>query len=78
MSSIIDAEAFFKTLPELDGNSTLQGTVTALYEIGTFLFGNICFFFSFLSHKSLIHHEPMAWLIIFRMSFRRHLHACLW
>lgn len=35
MSSIIDSTAFFKLLPQLDGNSTLQGTVTALYEIGT-------------------------------------------
>jgi hypothetical protein len=35
MSSIIDSEAFFRILPELDGNSTMQGTVTALYEIGT-------------------------------------------
>lgn len=35
MSSIIDSSAFFKLLPQLDGNSTLQGTVTALYEIGT-------------------------------------------
>ncbi|KAJ6084458.1 Major facilitator superfamily domain general substrate transporter [Penicillium sp. IBT 16267x] len=34
MSSIIDSTAFFKLLPQLDGNSTLQGTVTALYEIG--------------------------------------------
>ncbi|KAJ5532110.1 Major facilitator superfamily domain general substrate transporter [Penicillium frequentans] len=34
MSSIIDSSAFFKLLPQLDGNSTLQGTVTALYEIG--------------------------------------------
>ncbi|KAJ5631715.1 Major facilitator superfamily domain general substrate transporter [Penicillium longicatenatum] len=34
MSSIIDSNAFFTLLPQLNGNSTLQGTVTALYEIG--------------------------------------------
>ncbi|KAJ5731034.1 Major facilitator superfamily domain general substrate transporter [Penicillium malachiteum] len=40
MSSIIDSDAFYELLPQLDGNSTLQGTVTALYEIGC-LFGAI-------------------------------------
>ncbi|KAJ5935685.1 hypothetical protein N7466_005232 [Penicillium verhagenii] len=35
MSSIIDSDAFFELLPQLNGNSTLQGTVTALYEIVT-------------------------------------------
>jgi len=34
MSSIIDAPDFTDILTELRGNSTMQGTVTALYEIG--------------------------------------------
>ncbi|KAJ5698248.1 Major facilitator superfamily domain general substrate transporter [Penicillium macrosclerotiorum] len=38
MSSIIDADAFTDVLPELKDNSTMQGTVTALYEVGC-LFG---------------------------------------
>ena len=34
MSSIIDAPDFTDILTELRGNATMQGTVTALYEIG--------------------------------------------
>ncbi|KAJ5326113.1 hypothetical protein MYU51_010687 [Penicillium brevicompactum] len=34
MSSIVDAKAFTDVLTELDGDPTMQGTVTALYEIG--------------------------------------------
>jgi hypothetical protein len=37
MSSIIDAPDFTDVLTELRGNSTMQGTVTALYEIGEWL-----------------------------------------
>ncbi|CAG8215034.1 unnamed protein product [Penicillium salamii] len=40
MSSIIDAPAFTDVLTELRGDATLQGTVTAIYEIGC-LFGAI-------------------------------------
>ncbi|KAJ5484439.1 Major facilitator superfamily domain general substrate transporter [Penicillium expansum] len=40
MSSIIDAPDFTDILTELRGNATMQGTVTALYEIGC-LFGAI-------------------------------------
>ncbi|KAJ5807514.1 Major facilitator superfamily domain general substrate transporter [Penicillium robsamsonii] len=40
MSGIIDAQAFTDILTELKGNATMQGTVTALYEIGC-LFGAI-------------------------------------
>lgn len=38
MSGIITASAFIKLLPALDSNSTMQGLVTAIYEIGC-LFG---------------------------------------
>lgn len=34
MSSIIDAPAFTDVLTELRDDATLQGTVTAIYEIG--------------------------------------------
>lgn len=37
MSSIVDAKAFTDVLTELDGDPTMQGTVTALYEIGELL-----------------------------------------
>ncbi|KAJ5355775.1 Major facilitator superfamily domain general substrate transporter [Penicillium concentricum] len=40
MSGIIDAQAFTDIMTELKGNATMQGTVTALYEIGC-LFGAI-------------------------------------
>jgi hypothetical protein len=40
MSSIIDAPDFTDVLTELRGNSTMQGTVTALYEIGRLIFAN--------------------------------------
>ncbi|CAG7917405.1 unnamed protein product [Penicillium olsonii] len=40
MSSIIDADQFTDVLTELKGDATLQGTVTAIYEIGC-LFGAI-------------------------------------
>lgn len=36
MSSIIDAPAFTDVLTELRDNATMQGTVTAIYEIGKF------------------------------------------
>ena len=35
MSSIIDADQFTDVLTELKGDATLQGTVTAIYEIGS-------------------------------------------
>ncbi|KAJ5219608.1 hypothetical protein N7468_008812 [Penicillium chermesinum] len=38
MSGIISAPKFFKLLPMLDGDNTLQATVTAVYEVGC-LFG---------------------------------------
>jgi hypothetical protein len=64
MSSIIDSNAFFTLLPQLNGNSTLQGTVTALYEIGMF--------------RQLEKCVISLWLIYSRMSHRRCLHAHLW
>lgn len=37
MSGIVDADDFTDVLTELKGNATMQGTVTALYEIGELL-----------------------------------------
>lgn len=34
MSSIIDAKPFNTVFPATDNNSTMQGTVTAIYEVG--------------------------------------------
>lgn len=36
MSGIIDAEPFAMVLPQVKDNSTIQGVVTAIYELGTF------------------------------------------
>jgi hypothetical protein len=36
MSSIIDAQPFNDVFTATRGNSTMQGTVTAIYEIGMF------------------------------------------
>mgnify|MGYP001206740913 CR=1 FL=1 len=37
MSGIISAEPFNKVFPETKDDSTMQGLVTAIYEIGMFL-----------------------------------------
>lgn len=36
MSGIIDAEPFAKVFPQIKDNSTIQGVITAIYELGTF------------------------------------------
>lgn len=45
MSSIIDAPDFTDILTELRGNATMQGTVTAIYEIGKSLLGLVSVLF---------------------------------
>lgn len=66
MSSIIDASDFTDILTELRGNSTMQGTVTALYEIGKLRRGFMSALVSSLILK-----------IYLRVSFWCHLHARL-
>jgi len=36
MSSIIDAKPFNTVFPATDNDSTMQGTVTAIYEVGEY------------------------------------------
>jgi MFS family permease len=43
MSGIISAPAFIKAFPEVDGDSTYEGFVTAIYAVGCFL--GACFIF---------------------------------
>lgn len=45
MSGIISAPAFVKAFPEVDGDSTYEGFVVAIYAVGCFL--GACFIFAF-------------------------------
>jgi len=45
MSGIISAPAFVTAFPEVDGDSTYEGFVTAIYAVGCFL--GACFIFAF-------------------------------
>ncbi|KAF2170546.1 hypothetical protein M409DRAFT_64244 [Zasmidium cellare ATCC 36951] len=48
MSGIISAEAFTSDFPEVEGNSTYEGFVTAIYAVGCFL--GACFILTFGDH----------------------------
>lgn len=64
MSSIIDADPFNNVFTATKGNSTMQGVVTAIYELG--------------EYRRSKAHGDIQLIRDSRLSWRRSVHSSIW